>query len=44
VKFDVRAMSSRHRARISAIQIVPDNLELAMQLGAVQLAQRSESP
>src|SRR6266508_5687515 len=30
--------------RISAIQVVPDNLALAMQLGAVQLAQRRESP
>ena len=29
--------------RISAIQVVPDNLALAMQLGAVQLVQRSES-
>jgi hypothetical protein len=43
---DVRVIDvlSITEARISAIQIVPDNLELAMQLGAVQLAQRSESP
>ena len=30
--------------RISAIQVVPDNLRLAIQLGAVQLVQRRESP
>jgi len=43
---DVRVIDvlSITEARIGAIQIVPDNLELAMQLGAVQLAQRSESP
>src|SRR5215216_6785193 len=29
-------------SRISAIQVVPDNLRLAMQLGAVQLVQRRE--
>jgi len=28
--------------RISAIQVVPDNLGLAMQLGAVQLVQRRQ--
>lgn len=30
--------------RISAIQVVPDNLGLAMQLGAVRLVQPRESP
>jgi hypothetical protein len=30
--------------RISAIQVVPDNLGLAMQLGAVQLVQRRDAP
>jgi ketosteroid isomerase-like protein len=30
--------------RISAIQVVPDNLALAMQLGAVQPVQARDSP
>jgi hypothetical protein len=37
-------MCSINDGRINAIHVIPDNLALVMQLGAVQLVQRSDSP